>query len=162
MEDAGEEGVAFVGEPSGGFIFPQFQPNFDGMYAIARILEMLALQTEILELKANPIKPARGTVIEIERSPKKGVIAHVLVQNGTLQKGNTILCGNTFGKVRAVRDHTGATVKEVGISSPAQLEGLQDVPEAGDRFRVVENIQKARMEAERHRHSTKDKRKCES
>lgn len=112
------------------------------------LLEMLSLQSEILELKADPKKRARGTVLEIERSAKKGVLAHLLVQNGTLHKGDTILCGNTYGKVRALRDHTGHDIKKAGPSTPVQITGLQDIPKAGDRFKAVESIQKARSSAE--------------
>lgn len=118
---------------------------------IENLLEMLALQSEILELKAAPKRPARGTVLEIERSAKKGVLAHLLVQEGTLRKGDAILCGNTYGKVRTLHDHTGSEIKEAGPSVPVRITGLQDVPEAGDHFRTVQNIQKARAAAEARR-----------
>jgi translation initiation factor IF-2 len=125
---------------------------------IDELLEMLALQTEILELKANPKKPARGTVIEVERSPKKGVLARFLVQEGTLRRGDTVLCGATYGKVRALKNHLGANMREAGPSTPVQVSGLQDVPEAGDKFRVMDDLQKARQKAQAQRRTRDEAR----
>ena len=110
---------------------------------------MLALQTEILELKANPKKQARGTVLEIERSAKKGVLAHLLVQDGTLHRGDMILCGSTYGKVRAIHDHNGHDIKEAGPSTPVQITGLDQLPDAGDTLRVVPHSDYKRHKAEK-------------
>ncbi|MFC1671834.1 translation initiation factor IF-2, partial [Planctomycetota bacterium] len=125
---------------------------------IDELLEMLALQTEILELKANPKRSARGIVIEVERSAKKGVMARFLVQDGTLHKGDTVLCGSTHGKIRALKNHLGASIKNAGPSTPVQVTGLQDVPEAGDHFRVMDDIQQARQKAELKRWSREEQR----
>lgn len=115
---------------------------------VEELLEMLALQSEILELRADPKRSARGTLLEIERSPKKGVVAHLLVQQGTLRRGDVMLCGNAYGKVRTLHDHNGIDIVEAGPSSPVRVTGLQDIPEAGDHFRVVKTIQNAREQAE--------------
>jgi translation initiation factor IF-2 len=115
---------------------------------VDELLEMLALEAELLELKANPSVPARGTVLEARISQERGVIASVLVRNGTLRRGDVVLCGHTWGRVRAMADDRGRLLKEAGPATPIEIYGLPDVPEAGDDFVVLKDAEKARMIAE--------------
>jgi translation initiation factor IF-2 len=103
-----------------------------------RLLEMILLVAELRELKANPSAPAAGTVLESRVDRGRGPVATVLVQNGTLRAGDFFLCGAVFGKVRAMLDHRGQTVKAAGPSTPVEVLGLQGVPEAGDHFQVTD------------------------
>ncbi|WP_073157426.1 translation initiation factor IF-2 [Seinonella peptonophila] len=108
------------------------------------LLEMVLLQAEILELKANPEKPARGVVIEAELDKGKGTIGTVLVQSGTLRVGDAIVAGNHFGKIRAMINDRGRRIKVASPSTPVGILGLSDVPNAGDAFMVFEDEKKAR------------------
>lgn len=108
------------------------------------LLERLLLESEILELKANPKNPARGVVLEAHLSEGRGVVANVLVQDGTLRHGDIILCGKTFGRARLMTNDRGVEVKESGPSTPVSVSDFSEVPEAGDKFFVVSDIQKAR------------------
>jgi translation initiation factor IF-2 len=108
------------------------------------LLDGLLLEAEILELKANPKKPARGVVLEAQIHEGRGVIANLLVQNGELRQGDIILCGQAYGRVRAIYDDCGKAIKKTGPSSPVVVSGLSACPEAGDKFYVVKDIQKAR------------------
>jgi translation initiation factor IF-2 len=108
------------------------------------LLERLLLESEILELKANPKNPARGVVLEAHLSEGRGVVANVLVQDGTLRHGDIILCGKTFGRARLMTNDRGIEVKVSGPTTPVSVSDFSDVPEAGDRFFVVSDIQKAR------------------
>lgn len=121
------------------------------------LLEMLSLEAELLELKGDPTRPGSGTVLEARVSGGRGVVATVLVQDGTLRKGDIILCGNGFGKARALYDSQGRAIREVGPSTPVEITGLSTVPEAGDKFYVVGDMQKAKAivaERERRGHET--------
>jgi len=111
---------------------------------IDNLLEMLLLESELLELKANPTIRARGVVIEGKLSPGKGVIATLLVKNGTLKLGDTILSGLYYGRIKAMNDDHGCRIEEVPPSSPVEVMGLQGLPEAGDEFFVVKDEKKAR------------------
>ncbi|MCF6159169.1 MAG: translation initiation factor IF-2 [wastewater metagenome] len=111
---------------------------------IDALLERLLLESEILELKANPKNPARGVVLEAHLSEGRGVVANVLVQDGTLRQGDIILCGKTFGRARFMTNDKGIEVKEAGPSTPVSVSDFSEVPEAGDKFYAVGDIQKAR------------------
>jgi translation initiation factor IF-2 len=109
-----------------------------------KLLEAIALQAEILELKANPDRPAEGTVIEAKLDKGRGPLATVLVQRGTLRVGDVFVAGASSGKVRAMIDDKGRQIKEAGPSFPVEVLGLSAVPSAGDPFTVVENEARAR------------------
>ena len=109
-----------------------------------KLLEAIHLQAEILELKANPDRPAEGTVIEAKLDKGRGSLATVLVQRGTLKVGDVIVVGAVSGKVRAILDDHGRQVKEAGPSVPVEVLGLGSVPSAGDQLTVVENEARAR------------------
>lgn len=111
---------------------------------INTLLERLLLESEILELKANPHNPARGVVLEAHLSEGRGVVANVLIQDGTLHNGDIVLCGKTFGRARLITNDRGIEVQGVGPSTPVSISDFSEVPEAGDKFYVVSDIQKAR------------------
>ena len=115
---------------------------------IDTLLEMILLTAEVGELKANPNRSARGLVIEAELDKGKGPVATVLVQKGTLHVGDPIACGASYGKVRAMMDDKGRRVKEAAPSTPVEILGLSDVPNAGEIFVVCENDKEARSFAE--------------
>lgn len=115
---------------------------------IDELLELLLLESEILELKANPNRLAAGAVIEGHLSKGSGPVATVLVQKGTLKVGDVILCGQRVGRVRSLRNDLGKTMKEAGPSFAVQVSGLDGVPEAGESFMVVEDEKSARQIAE--------------
>ncbi len=112
------------------------------------LLEMLLLEAALLELKANPDKPARGVVIEAEVDKGRGTVATVLVQSGTLTVGDFFICGRYSGKVRAMIDDLGKRMKKTGPSTPVEVLGFTGVPEAGDKFYVVESEKDARAISE--------------
>jgi translation initiation factor IF-2 len=114
---------------------------------IENLLEMILLQAEVLELKANPDKPAQGVIIEARLDKGKGPIATVLVQAGTLKVGDAFISGTNFGKVRALTNDSGKTIKEAGPATPAEVIGFSDVPNSGDGFAVTEDEKKARQVA---------------
>ncbi len=114
---------------------------------IQQLLEMIVLLGELRDLKANPDAPARGTVLEARLDRGRGPVATVLVQQGTLRVGDAFLCGNVYGKVRALYDDRGQPVKEAGPATPVEVLGLQGVPEAGDQL-VVTDEARARQIAE--------------
>ena len=115
---------------------------------IDNLLEMILLTAEVAELKANPNRRARGLVIEAELDKGKGPVATVLVQKGTLHVGDPIAAGSCHGKVRAMMDDKGRRVKEAGPSTPVEILGLSDVPNAGEIFMAMENEKEARSFAE--------------
>ena len=112
------------------------------------LLEMLLLEAALLELKANPNKPARGIVIEAQVDKGRGAVSTVLVQSGTLRVGDVFVSGRYSGKVRAMMDDHGKRMKEAGPSCPVEVLGFTGVPEAGDRFYVVESDKDARAISE--------------
>lgn len=115
---------------------------------IDTLLERLLLESEILELKANPKNPARGVVLEAHLSEGRGVVANVLIQDGTLREGDIVLCGKTFGRARLITNDRGVEVQEAGPSTPVSVSDFSEVPEAGDKFYVVSDIQRARVIAQ--------------
>ncbi|PIE07794.1 MAG: translation initiation factor IF-2 [Rhodobacterales bacterium] len=122
------------------------------------LLEAIALQAEILELKANPDRAAQGAVIEAQLDVGRGPVATVLVQNGTLRQGDIFVVGEQWGKVRALVDDKGNRVKEAGPSVPVEVLGLNGTPEAGDVLNVVDTEAQAREIAEYRQQAAKDKR----
>ena len=102
------------------------------------LLEHILFEAESMELKANPNQPAWGTVLEAKKTPGRGIVATLLVQDGTLLKGDTVLASRTHGRVRQMTDADGRALKEAGPGTPIELLGLDDVPEAGDRFYAVD------------------------
>lgn len=121
------------------------------------LLEMILLTAEVAELKANPNRKARGLVIEAELDKGKGPVATVLVQKGTLHVGDAIAAGACHGKVRAMMDDKGRRVKEAGPSTPVEILGLSDVPNAGEVFVACENDKEARSFAETFISQNKEK-----
>ena len=122
------------------------------------LLETLALQSELLELKANPIGNASGLVIEASLDRGRGPVATVLVQNGTLQRGDTLICGQETGRVRALFDESGEQVESAGPSIPVQILGLSGVPNAGDEMLVAADERAARELAELRQGKERDLR----
>lgn len=118
---------------------------------IAQLLEMLLLQADILELKANPDKLARGAIVEAKLDRGRGPVATVLVQEGTLKVGAPFVCGGNYGRVRAMVDDKGRKVETAGPSTPVEILGLQGVPEAGSPFVAVTDEATARQVAEHRR-----------
>ncbi|TNF22393.1 MAG: translation initiation factor IF-2 [Rhodobacteraceae bacterium] len=125
---------------------------------LPELLEAIALQAEILELKANPDRAAQGAVIEAQLDVGRGPVATVLVQNGTLKKGDIFVVGEQWGKVRALVSDTGERVDEAGPSVPVEVLGLNGTPEAGDVLNVVATEAQAREIAEYREQAAKDKR----
>ncbi len=111
---------------------------------IDKLLEGLLLQVEILELKAPRVAPARGLVIEARLDKGRGPVATVLVQSGTLKRGDVILAGTSFGKVRAMLDENGKQVAEAGPSIPVEIQGLSDIPSAGEEVVALSDERRAR------------------
>jgi translation initiation factor IF-2 len=126
-----------------------------------KLLDAIQLQSEILELKANPDRPAEGTVVEAKLDKGRGPLATVLVQRGTLRVGDVFVAGASSGKVRALVDDHGRQVKEAGPSVPVEVLGLSAVPAAGDAFTVVENDARAR-EVASYRQGVLDRKRTTS
>jgi len=112
------------------------------------LLEMITINAEMLELKADANRRAKGTVIEAKLDKGRGPVASILVQNGTLKSGDSIIVGTTYGRIRAMIDDKGKNTKEAGPSMPVEILGLSEVPAAGDRFTVVRDEKTARIMAE--------------
>jgi translation initiation factor IF-2 len=119
---------------------------------LERLLEMILLQSDLMELKANPDRSARGTVVESQLDRGRGPVATVLIQEGTLHSGDPFVCGTTYGRVRAMLNHLGQRVTEAAPSTPVEIFGLSSVPEPGTAFIAVAEEAKARQVAE-FRHS---------
>jgi translation initiation factor IF-2 len=115
---------------------------------IEELLELVLLQAEMLDLKAAYDRPARGRVVESRLDKGKGPVATVLIQEGTLREGDVFVSGQTFGRVRAMLDSLGQRVKEATPSTPVEILGFEDLPQAGDDFILVEDEEKARKVAE--------------
>ncbi len=124
---------------------------------IDQLLEMVLLEADVLELKANPHKQAKGTVIEARLDKSKGAIATMLVQRGTLDVGDTIVVGSSIGRIRAMKDDKGKSVKAAGPSTPVEIMGLTEVPEAGDTFYEVKNEKMAKHLIERRKRQAREK-----
>ncbi len=111
---------------------------------IEQLLEMILLEAELLELKCNSKKPARGVIIESKLSKGSGPTATILIQNGSLHAGDVFVCGLTYGKVKAMSNDLGERIQEAGPSVPVEIFGLSHVPQVGDKFYVVEDEKKAK------------------
>ena len=122
---------------------------------IKELLEMVLLVAEMKELKANPDRKAKGTVIESQLDKGRGSVATVLVQNGTLHVGDYVVAGTASGRVRAMNNDKGKSVKKAGPSIPVEILGLSEVPEGGDEFYVVEDERKARSVVENRKFQEK-------
>ena len=122
---------------------------------LSNLLEMVLLQADVLELRANPDRLAKGIIIEAKLDKGRGPIATVLVQNGTLKKGDTIVAGTTYGRVRAMMDDRGRVVSEAGPSMPVEVLGFNEVPDAGDTLNAVEADKLSRQVAEERRDKIK-------
>ncbi len=122
---------------------------------IPELLQMLAMQAEVLELRANPTTRARGIVLESELHKGMGSVATILVQNGTLRLGDALVIDHLFGRIKTMQDERGKRLTEAGPSSPVEITGLSGLPKAGDVFVVVKNEKEAReiseMRAEGHK-----------
>ena len=123
---------------------------------IDELLENVLVLAEVKELKANPNRLAKGIVIEAKLDKGRGPVATVLVQNGTLHSGDIVIAGTAVGRVRAMTDHNGRSVKAAAPSVPVEIIGLAEVPTAGDEFRAVENEKMARELAESRRAQAKE------
>ncbi len=123
---------------------------------LEELLEMIIVSAEVLELKANPNRRAKGTVIEARMDKARGPIATLLVQNGTLHQGEVIIAGTAVGRVRVMTNDKGRTVKSAGPSIPVEIAGLAEVPIPGDEFNVVSDERMARELVEQRRQAKKD------
>lgn len=124
---------------------------------VDELLELLLLEAEILELRANPNRLAQGTVVEGTLSKNLGVVATILVQNGTLRVGDILVCGQFYGRVRAMRNDRGKNIKDAGPSTPIEVLGLNGVPDSGERFYVVSDEKQARAITEKRFLEIKEK-----
>ena len=124
---------------------------------IDQLLEMVLLEADVLELKANPNKQAKGVVVEARLDKAKGAIATMLVQRGTLDVGDTIVVGSSIGRIRAMKDDKGKNVKAAGPSTPVEIMGLTEVPQAGDTFYEVKNEKMAKHLIERRKRQEREK-----
>ena len=122
------------------------------------LLERIVLEAELLEVKANPDRPASGAVLEARMEPGLGAVSELIVQNGTLRRGDILVCGNAYGTVRNLRDDRGEEVDEAGPGQPISLSGLDTVPTAGDLFLVVDDLDTARRVAEERQDQLRRKR----
>ena len=125
---------------------------------IENLLEMVLLTADIQELKANPDRRAKGTVIEAKLDRGRGPVATILIQNGTLHTGDIVIAGKTVGRVRAMTDDRGRKLDSAGPSIPVEIIGLSEVPDAGDLFYAVEDERMARELAEQRKTEEKDEK----
>jgi translation initiation factor IF-2 len=123
---------------------------------LGELLDMLLLLSDVVEIKANPNALAQGFVLEARLDSKKGSIATIIIQNGTLKHGDAFISGTTFGKVRALFDGNGKPMKEAKPSTPVEILGFTEVPEAGDAFQVVQEVDTAKKIAELRQSKPKD------
>lgn len=138
----GLQAEAWGGDTVVGYVSAKTRQGLD------ELLELIALQAEILELKANPNKPARGRVVEAKLDKGRGPVATVLIQEGTLRQGDAFVCGVFAGRVRAFFNDQGKKVKEAGPSIPVEIQGFDGVPEAGEEFICLADEKAARRIAE--------------
>jgi len=124
---------------------------------IDELLEMVLLQADVLELKANPTKQAKGAVIEARLDKTKGPIASILVQRGTLDVGDTIVVGSSIGRIRAMKNDKGQKVRKAGPSTPVEVMGLTEVPESGEVFYEVKDEKMAKHLIERRKRQAREK-----
>ena len=124
---------------------------------IDKLLEMILLQAELAELKADPTARAQGVVVEVRKEEGRGILITVLVQQGTLRIGDVFVVGNEYGKVRSLFDHTGKSLREAGPSVPVVVLGADGMPEAGEQFIAVKNEREAREVALKRQEATRKK-----
>ena len=124
---------------------------------ISELLERIALEAEVMELKANPNRRGKGAVIEARLDKGQGPVATLLVQNGTLHKGDCLIAGTAVGRVRTMRDDKGREITEAGPSTPVEITGLTEVPEAGELFEAVEDEKLARELADKRTNEAKER-----
>jgi translation initiation factor IF-2 len=124
---------------------------------IEDLVETLSLEAELLELKADPTAPATGFVIESEMDPGKGIVARLLIRDGSAKVGDIILAGQGYGRIRLMVDSRGKNIEQAGPATPIEIAGLDEMPEAGDRFCVVEDLDLARSAAEERRQRARNK-----
>ena len=125
---------------------------------VDELLEKVLLQSELLELKANPDRKANGTVIEAELDKGRGVVSTIMVQNGTLRMGDVIIANMYFGRIKAMKDERGQDIEEAGPSTPVQILGLNGVPTAGDKFNVMASDKDAREIASKREQLLREQR----
>ena len=142
LASLGLQAEAWGGDTVVGYVSAKTRQGLD------ELLELIALQAEILELKANPNKPARGRVVEAKLDKGRGPVATVLIQEGTLKQGDAFVCGVFAGRVRAFFNDQGKKVKEAGPSIPVEIQGFDGVPEAGEEFICLADEKAARRIAE--------------
>jgi translation initiation factor IF-2 len=123
---------------------------------IDELLDMILLTADMLDLKANPEQPAKGVVLEARKEVGRGIVATVLVQDGTLKIGDPFFTGQTAGRVRAMTDQRGERVKEAGPATPVQVTGFEDVPNAGDTMQVLDDETQTRMIAQMRQEKAKE------
>ena len=128
LAELGLQAESWGGDTVVGFVSAKTGQGLD------ELLELIALQAEILELKANPDKPARGHVVEAKLDKGRGPVATVLIQEGTIHQGDAFVCGVFAGRVRALFNDQGRKIKEAGPSVPVEVQGFEGVPEAGEEF----------------------------
>ena len=124
---------------------------------ISDLLERIALEAEVMELKANPNRRAKGAVVEARLDKGQGPVATLLVQNGTLRRGDCLIAGTAVGHVRTMRNDKGQDISEAGPSMPVEITGLTEVPTAGDIFEAVEDERLARELADKRTNEAKEK-----
>lgn len=142
--------MELVPEDMGGDVPVIFTSAVTGQ-GIGELLDNIALRAEFAELKADPDQPATGTCLEAYQSADEGVLATLLVGNGTIHKGNVLLCGSSYGKVRAMYNDLGQPIESAGPSAPVRVTGLNAVPDADDPFYILDDITTAREIAEKRR-----------
>jgi len=123
---------------------------------ITELLEMILLQAEVLELKANPNRMAKGSVVEARLDKNKGPVATLLVDNGTLRSGQSVVVGNCYGRIRLMTDFRGKTISKAGPATAVEILGLDDVPTAGDEFNAVKDDKTAREIAENRKNKLRE------
>jgi translation initiation factor IF-2 len=123
---------------------------------VPQLLDRILLEAEVLDLKADTERPAEGYVLEARKHTGKGVVATILVKNGTVRRGDYLLSGTTQGKVKSLMDDRGKQVKEAGPSTPVEVTGLDDVPEAGWRFQVLRDTELAKKVASERTHRLRE------
>ena len=124
---------------------------------INELIEYILLVAEMLELKANPKRKAYGTVLEAKMTEGKGAVATLLVQNGTLKRGESILCGNHYGRIKDIADHLGRRSRQASPSTPVEIFGLSGIPEAGDKFYALADHSRAKNIAETRQKNLREK-----
>ncbi len=122
------------------------------------LLERIVLEAELLEVKANPDRPASGAVLEARMEPGRGAVTELIVRNGTLRKGDILVCGNAYGTVRSLQNDRGEEIDEAVPGQPVALSGLDTVPAAGDLFLVVDGLDTAREVAEERQNQLRKRR----